>query len=41
VDSNDYTFSGLAALVARLLQPDAVGMTDEQLAALAEAYLRR
>lgn len=41
VDSNNYTFSGLAALVTRLLQPDAVSMSEERLAALAEACLRR
>lgn len=41
VDSNNYTFSGLAALVTRLLQPDAASMTEERLAALAESCLRR
>lgn len=40
VDSNNYTFSGLAALVVRLLQPDAAEMTEERLAALAQACLR-
>ena len=41
VDSNNYTFSGLSALVARVVQPDAAGLTAERLAALAEAYPRR
>ncbi len=40
VDFNNYTFSGLTALVARLLQPDDASMTEEQLAALAETCLR-
>ncbi len=41
VDSNQRVFAALAALVTRLLQPDAASMTEEQLAALAEAYLRQ
>jgi hypothetical protein len=40
VDSNNYTFSGLAALVTRLLQPDAASMRGNELSALAETYLR-
>jgi hypothetical protein len=40
VDSNKYAFSGLAALVTRLLQPDAASMSEERLSALAKARLR-
>ncbi len=40
VDSNQRAFAALAAMVARLLQPDAASMTEEQLAALAKMYLR-
>lgn len=41
VDSNDFTYQRLAMLVTRLLQPDATSMTEDELARLAEAYLRR